>query len=294
MDQVDVHVHVFDRLSEEFPREVSGLAPAEREATAEQLLGEMDAAGIDRAVLIDMGGNEIEQHAYVTHCVRRWPERFTATGLVPTQAPDAPERLSALHEATGIEGIRMGGGLGDPAATKAEELPVYPLFARVAELGLNINLYARSADVAAIEMLLAAFPNIPFSLDHLGVCPSTPLVPDEWRRPRFKNEPLPPATYDQVLGLARFPNVYVKVSGEYAFSKVPYPYEDMKPMVERVLEAFGPERMMWCSDFPWIVEEPGYGRLVELLDFHLPGLSVDEKAQIMGGNALRIWWKGAA
>ena len=35
----------------------------------------------------------------------------------------------------------------------------------------------------------------------------------------------------------------------------------MKPMVERVYKAFGAERMMLCTDFPWIVEEPGYGRL---------------------------------
>ena len=291
MDRVDAHVHVFTHPSEQVPREVSRLAPAEREATAEQLLREMDAPGIDRAVLIDMGGTEIEQHAYVTDCVRRWPERFTATGLVPATAPDAPARLTALHEATGIEGIRVGGGLGAPGATTAEELPVYPLFARVADLGLNVNVYPRSADVAAVEMLLATFTDTAFSLDHLGVCPSTPLVPDRWGRPRFDDEPVPPATYDQILGLARFPNAYVKVSGEYAFSKVPYPYGDMKPMVERAYEAFGPERMMWCTDFPWIVEEPGYGRLVELIDHHLPDLNAREKEQIMGGNALKIWWR---
>jgi len=56
MDKVDVHVHVFAKLSDEFPREVGGLAPAEKEGTAEELLREMDAAGIDRTVLIDMGG----------------------------------------------------------------------------------------------------------------------------------------------------------------------------------------------------------------------------------------------
>lgn len=291
MDRVDAHVHVFDRLREGYPRQVSKLAPAARAATAEQLLREMDAAGIERAVLIDMGGTAIEEHAYVTGCVRRWPGRFTATGLVAAGAPDAPARLTALHEATGIEGIRLGGGLGPAQATTAEELPVYPLLARAGELGLNVNLYARSADVAALELLLSAFPGISFSLDHLGVCPSTPLVPDRWRRPRFDDEPIPPATYDRILGLARFPNLYVKVSGEYAFSKQPYPYADMRPMVARAYEAFGPRRLMWCTDFPWIVEEPGYGRLVALIDHHLPDLTAQEKEQIMGGNALRIWWR---
>ena len=121
MQNVDVHVHVLAKLSDEFPREVSGLAPAEREGTAEQLLEEMDANGIDRAVLIDMGGTAIEHHKYVTHCVRSWPDRFTATGLIDIDAPDPASRLRQLADATKIEGIRLG-SLGDPSATSVEEL----------------------------------------------------------------------------------------------------------------------------------------------------------------------------
>jgi predicted TIM-barrel fold metal-dependent hydrolase len=290
MDKVDVHVHVFDHLSPEFPRGVSDLAPAQREATAEQLLEEMAAAKIDRAVLIDMGGTDIEQHNYVSHCVRTWPEIFTATGLVEV-SEGAADRLTQLYEATHIEGIRLGGGLGDPAAQKATELTVYPLFQRAAELGVNINLYGRSDGVPCLELLASAFPSVNISLDHLGICPSTPLVPDTWNRPRFAEEPLPPATYERILRLAQYDNVYVKVSGEYAFSKVAYPYSDMKSMVEQVYRAFGPGRMMWCSDFPWIVEEPGYARLTEMVDHHLPAIPASERELIMGGNALKIWFK---
>ena len=121
--------------------------------------------------------------------------------------------------------------------------------------------------------------------------PATPSVVDRWGRPRFDDEPLPPATYPRVIDMARFPNVYIKVSGEYAFSKKPWPYEDMKPMVEQIYEAYGPERMMWCTDSPWILEEPGYQQLVDLIDLHLPSLSKDEKEKIMGGTALKIWFK---
>lgn len=290
MDKVDAHVHVFDKVSDAFPRTTSELAPADREATAETLLAEMNAAGIDRAVLIDMGGTAVEHHRYVTHCVERWPERFTATGLVDLQDPDPPARLRELYEATRIEGIRLG-NLGDPDAVDATELPVYGLFEVARELGLNINVYGRGGNVGCVVLLATAFPEVVISLDHLGICPTTPLEPDRWRRPRFATEPIPPSGYSQVLELARFANVYIKVSGEYAFSKEPYPYADMKPMVESVYRHFGPERMMWCTDFPWIVEEPGYARLVALLDHHLPNLSPAETEMIMGGNALRVWFR---
>ncbi len=290
MDKVDVHVHVFAKFSDTIHREVTRLAPADKEGTAEQLLRDMDAAGIDRTVLVEMNGTRIEYHAYVTHCVKKWPDRFTATGLVDVNDPDPPARLRALVEATGIEGIRLG-DLGDPEAAQVEDLKSYPLFQCADELGININIYTGSVNIACLEMLAETFPQVNISLDHLGVMPSTAGSTDRWGRPRFDNEPLPPATYPRVLDMARFPNMYIKVSGEYAFSKVPWPYEDMRPMVERIYEAYGPGRMMWCSDSPWIREEPGYQKLVDLIDKHLPAISKDEKDQIMGGTALKIWFK---
>ena len=291
MDKVDVHVHVFDLPSERFPRQLSSLAPADRACPIEALIADMDASGIDRAVLIEMNGTQIEQHAYVTHCVQTWPDRFTATGLIDMNDPDPPARLRELVAATGIEGIRLG-ALGDPTAQRAEDLATYAVFECADELGLNINIYTGGAQFPCIELLAAAFPDVNISLDHLGVMPTTPNEPDRWGRPRFNAEPLPPANYPQVMALSRFPNVYVKISGEYAFSKVPWPYGDMQSMVEDVYRAYGADRMMWCTDSPWIVVEPGYQKLVDLLDCHLPNISAAEKEMIMGGTAMKLWFKG--
>jgi predicted TIM-barrel fold metal-dependent hydrolase len=290
MVKIDAHVHVFDRVSEAFPRETSSLAPAGRAATAEQLLREMDAAGIDRAVLIQMGGFRIEHHRYLSWSTRQWPDRFVGVGLVDLNDADPSARLDSLYEATGIAGIRLMGSLGNPGATSTEELAAYGLVRRASQLGLNINLYCPSDQITNVERLVRAFPRVCVSLDHLGICPATTFVPDRWGRPRFDKEPIPPLTYPRILDLARYPNVYVKVSGEYAFSREPYPYADLRPMVEGVYRAYGAERMMWCSDFPWIAEEPGYPRMAALLDRHLPDIAEDEKARIAGGNALEVWF----
>jgi predicted TIM-barrel fold metal-dependent hydrolase len=180
--------------------------------------------------------------------------------------------------------------LGERGEAGVEKLAAYGLFQRAEQLGLNVNLYCQSDQISNIEMLVRAFPGVRVSLDHLGICPATAFAPDRWGRPRFDDEPIPPPTYSRILDLARYPNVYVKASGEYAFSKEPYPYGDVRPMVEQIYRAYGAERMMWCSDFPWIVEEPGYRRLAALLDHHLPRLAAGEKALIAGGNALEVWF----
>jgi predicted TIM-barrel fold metal-dependent hydrolase len=290
VEKVDAHVHVFDRVSEAFPREASRLAPAERTATAEQLLREMDTAGVDRAVLVQLSGYKPDHHRYVAQCVSQWPDRFVAVGLVDVNDADPPARLSELYEATAIAGIRLMGTLGEVGAERVERLAAYDLFCRADRLGLNVNLYCEPGQIANVEMLVRAFPDVSVSLDHLGICPTTAFLPDRWGRPRFDDETIPPSTYPRVLDLARFPNVYVKVSGEYAFSKQPYPYSDLRPMVEQIYDAYGAQRMMWCTDYPWIGEEPGYRKLVALLDCHLPHLTEGERALIFGGNALEVWF----
>ncbi|HAA73493.1 TPA: hypothetical protein DCE37_00005, partial [Candidatus Latescibacteria bacterium] len=65
MGKVDAHVHVFAKASDEFPRETNDVLSADREETAEDLLGEMEASGIDKACLVQIGGTAYEHHAYL-------------------------------------------------------------------------------------------------------------------------------------------------------------------------------------------------------------------------------------
>ena len=78
MTVVDAHAHVFARVSERFPRDVhEDYFPAGADATAEELLAEMAAAGVDRAVLVPVTHHD----EYVADCVERFPDRFAAIGV---------------------------------------------------------------------------------------------------------------------------------------------------------------------------------------------------------------------
>ena len=108
---------------------------------------------------------------------------------------------------------------------------------------------------------------------------------------------MPPQTRYSTLGLkigripdntrGRFPfaNTCVHLSGQYAISKEAYPYLDLAEWHRNLYAAFGPEHLIWASDFPWIASDPGYGETVAVLDHLLPDLSADERRQIMGETA---------
>jgi len=119
MAVIDAHLHVFEKLSDEFPREVNHQCPADRAETAEKLLGEMEKNGVEQAVLTQIGGPQLEHHRYLQHCLKTYPNRFRGIGLIPRDIWAAPEdHMDRLAENGDIIGFRINeiGGPVDPLA----------------------------------------------------------------------------------------------------------------------------------------------------------------------------------
>ena len=95
---------------------------------------------------------------------------------------------------------------------------------------------------------------------------------------------------DNVLALARRPNVAVKVSSLPNFSTQAYPYRNLHPFIRRVYDAFGAKRMFWGSDLTRL--SGTYRECVTLFTEEIPWLSQDDLSWIMG-RAVRDWigWK---
>ena len=289
--RIDGHLHVFAEVSTEFPREVDEVLPPDRDETAEKLLGVMAPYGVEQAVLVQIGGTRLEQHAYLRHCVDSYPNRFLGIGLIPPDS-DAPEtHMDRLAESGGIIGFRLSnlsGDIREGGEVDVEEIPAYRIWRHAAERDYVLWMYCREGDAALVPRLVEAFPGVRVVLNHLGVCPKPETFSwDENGRPRI-DTPMPPRTGEITLGLGKHDNVCVHISGQYAFSNEPWPYRDLAGWHGELLDAFGVERLIWATDFPWILEDPGYGPLTRVVDELLPGLSASERDAVMGGNAKRF------
>lgn len=300
MAHLDAHVHVFARRSAEFPRQVSPDLPAEAEAPVEALLGQMQEHGVEQAVLVQVGGTEVAHHAYLRHCLREHPGRFLGIGLVDPADAEAVGNMDRLAGEGRIVGFRLFtlGGPADPLAPMdVRSFATYPIWKRAAEKDYVLWLYPRAADAHLVPYLLEAFPQVRVVFNHLMVCPGEGSFSlDEKGRPRIE-VPMPPLTRYSTLGmkigrilantrgLHPYENVCVHLSGQYAFSKEAWPYRDLAGWHASLHMVMRADRLMWASDFPWIAEDPGYGKLVGVLEELLPGLTPEERAQIMGGTA---------
>jgi predicted TIM-barrel fold metal-dependent hydrolase len=282
MTVVDAHLHVFAALSERFPRDVHELYPAELEATAEELLEEMGRAGVDRAVLVPLSHHD----EYLRYSLEQFPGRFAAIGLQPPGPIDL-EDYRRRRESVGLQGIRLF-TLGEPDAPTAESLDTFPLLAELARVEDKLWFYGGKEQMALLELVLDELPELTVVLNHLGFWPSA-LEVDEHGRPRFE------ATYtaeglEHVRTLARFPRVFVLLSGMYAFSAQPPPYDDLRPVTAGILDAFGPRRVLLATDFPWIRSEPGYRETLAAADAHLGDLDESNRARVRGENAMELFF----
>jgi L-fuconolactonase len=260
MNIVDSHCHVSDCWYE--PVEV--------------LLGQMDRNGVAQAILIQMMGQA--NNAYQSECVRKYPGRFASVVIVDSDRADAPETLARLA-ADGASGVRLRATTRSPGA---DPLAIWRAAAR---LGLAISCGGAAADFASAEFaaLVEAVPDARVVVEHLGsLNHPVDAAQEELRR--------------KVFGLSRFSNVSIKIHGLGEFCRralpvtEPFPFErPVPPLLEEVYRTFGPNRMMWGSDYPPVSGREGYRLALQLTMEQLAGKSEADRAAIFAGTALAMF-----
>ncbi len=268
---IDTHLHVW---SDDFSRYPFAEGRQASEGAPVELLNEtMAEAGVDKAVIVQPIGY-LYDNRYVADCLRRFPGKFAAIGLVNRNAADAPDQLERLVKEDGFVGLRIH--LSRPNHPSEWAAPDQdPIWQRAESLGVCFIVYGPSTHLPAIEPIIARFPNVPVVLDHIGGAPTDEAPP----YPLLSN----------VLRLAEYPNVYVKFTPQAHKSKLPYPHEDTFSTFRRIYDAFGPQRLMWGTNFPGVLKGVGYLPALELFRTHIDFLTDEDKEWLFSKTALKVW-----
>lgn len=243
----------------------------------ESLLYEMEANGVAQAILIQINGQT--HNDYQFDCLTRYPGRFASVVIVDTKSSDAPDNLRQLAD-RGASGVRLR-----PETRSPGDDPL-AIWRTAEQLGIAVSCIGNAMDYASddFSQLIDQVPDLNVVVEHLGALGSKSA------------EQTDEAIIAKVLDLARFPNVTIKVPGfgEFCTRAIPgddpFPFERPIPnLIERVHDAFGPERMMWGSDYPPVSSREGYRNA---LQFPLEAFAAKPdaaKALIFGEVALRIF-----
>jgi L-fuconolactonase len=280
---VDGHAHVFRALSDRYPRAVHPMFPAEMEAPVDKLLSTMDSHGIARAVLVPLSAHD----EYLRECLASYGDRFAGIGVLDPERSGDGDDIRRRFSEVGVRGVRVH-HLGRTSTPRADELATWPVLEALHELGGILWLYVNAEQLKLLSLALDRLPGLRVVLNHLGWALPDEFEIDDLGRPKIRGS-IPPPTLPTVLSLARYESVHVMLSGEYAFSQEGFPYSDVEGVVRAIYDAFGADRMLWASDFPWILKQPGYEPQLHLVDHYLPDIAPQERAAIMGETAAHLF-----
>jgi L-fuconolactonase len=228
---VDAQVHLWDedRPDRPWPPDTSSHGHR-RITTGDELVAELDAAGVDRAVLVPPSW-EGERNDLVLAAARAHPDRFIAMGRIGSDTD--PAAIATWTDDPQMAGIRITCHRGPQRALLTSDAGDW-LWRAAEAAGVPIMMYAPYLH-ADVERLVTRFPNLRLAIDHVNL--GLDIVPETLA-----------AAIEPTLALARFPNVSVKASGLECHSAGPERLALIGGVVERLVAAFGAERVFWGTD----------------------------------------------
>ncbi len=279
---VDTHVHVWEIDPPRYP--IGPTAPGwtalpDEPGTADELIAEMDVHAVDWAVLVQTSWSTWD-NGYIADSVARFPQRLIGHGLIDPQDPNNAAQVHYWVEQRGLAGFRF-----HPMYYPDEKILLTAqneaMWAAIAALDVVIQFHLRAEQADQVAVIAQRYPHLRLIIDHMGY----PQV----------NEPRPEGTrtFQPILALARFDNIHFKLSDVAGRSQQPFPYTDVHPFIELLLNAFGSARTMWGTGYPghhrvkhrW----PTLADELRLIDEGLPFLTAADKDRILGGTAAQIW-----
>ena len=241
----------------------------------ETVLFQMDRNGVDKTVLVQVRGDF--DNAYLLECARAHPGSFSVMGVVDTTQPDAADALTRWHDA-GVGSVRlaMPGRPADGDTTT--------VWRRAAELRMPVSTDSNALEVTAdtAKRLIEELPALPIIVEHDGFL----RLPEADREQGFR----------ELLKLARYPNVYMKVHGFGGVLPKPTPprdppfdLADVPDHIDRAIDAFGASRLMLATGFPLSSSREGYANIVRLVSEYLGRWSAGEREAVLGGTAASLF-----
>jgi L-fuconolactonase len=276
--RIDAHQHFWDLDSGRYDWPTPDDGPIYRTFGPADLEPELRGAGIGGTVLVQTTDSLADTDSMLE--VAR-ANRFVAgvVGWVPLAEPRAAE--AALDARAGrLCGVRhLVHREPDPDWLLRPE--VQPGLALLAARGLPFDVVAVFPDhLRLVPEVAARHPDLVLVIDHLAKPPYRAPGFDAWAR--------------DLHSAAAVPTVFAKVSGLDTAAGAGWSTAELWPAVEVALEAFGPRRLLFGSDWPVCRLVSTYAEVVGATEGLIAALSPDERARIMGGTAVEVYGLRAA
>lgn len=275
---IDAHSHIWTTDLKQYPlrdaQPVEVLQP--RSFTDDELLAVAGQSGVGRVVLIQHRPYHGFDNSYLIDAWKKRPNTFRIVGQIEDRDPQVGHRMKQMLQ-TGVTGFRVG-----PNPDRQDWL---------AGDG-NQQMWKTAAETRQNICCLINPEDLPDVAKWCGRYTDTPVVIDHFARVGIDGR-IDARDLANLTGLAKYPGVRIKISAYYALGRKQPPHDELIPMIRRLFEAFGADRLMWASDAPYQLTEPNsYEDSIALVRDRLDFISdVDRKKLLCDTAEKTFFWK---
>lgn len=280
MNTFDLHTHIISPDTDRYPARPLGGARStwstERPASLDELLRELDRAGVDKAAVVQAATMYGFDNRYVADSLAGHADRLIGVCSVDLIADDALAQIDHWIGQRNFAGVRIRAADGTTPVRSAASLDdprLDPAWSRLESDRIPVCIQMHSHQAPVLEAVLHRHPGLVVALDHGA-------------RPTLDGGP-PYAGLSELFGLAAFPNVFLKITPVTIRRAEARPDGDPVKLVSRLVEGFGAGRIAWGSNFP--ASQGSLAELRALVEDALAGLAPCERAEVLGGTAARIY-----
>ncbi|WP_406143759.1 amidohydrolase family protein [Streptomyces sp. NBC_01012] len=281
MRYFDTHTHAISSDTDAYPVRPLGGRQSEwsrtRPVDVSGLIRHLDAAGIERAALVHASTMYGFDNRYAADALAEYPDRLVGVCAVDFLSDTAVPDLRYWIEERGFSGVRIrvsdgttkvptpGAGLSDGRMGAVWDY--------VESRGVPVCIQMHSKDTGKLVQVLDAHPALTVLLDHAG-------RPDAGGGPSYPR-------LGELGQLARFAGVHLKITPPALRRLEAEPGADVTEVLRRLADTFGTGRLMWGSNFP--ASDGTLQDLRDSIESRLSWLAPDERANVLGGNAARVY-----
>ncbi len=273
---IDAHVHIWTPDTARYPlaAEFTKKDMVPPSFTPEELFAHTRPQGVTRVVLIQMSFYKTDNR-YMLEAIAKQPDVFRGVAIVDETQPDVCDTMQALAK-RGVRGFRIytdrekTGAWQNSAGMKA-------MWSCAADAGLSMCLLADPDALPAVQRMCAAYPRTRVVIDHFARIGMKGTVDQR--------------ELDALCRLAELEHTHVKTSAFYALGAKKAPYTDLAPLVRKLRDTFGAQRLMWASDCPYQVQDGHtYADSIALIRDRLSFLSAEDKNWMLRGTAEKVFF----
>lgn len=272
--RIDAHQHFWRLARGDYGWLTPKLAPIYRDFGIDDLAPHLGVAEIAATVLVQAAATEAETDFMLELAAGSGGLVKAVVGWIDFEAPDAAHRLARLARNPRLRGVRPM--IQDIADTDWMLRPTLEsAFRAVIDLGLCFDALVQPRHLGNLRKLVDRYPGLRLVIDH----GAKPRIAAGTREPWAA----------QMRALARETPTWCKLSGLVTEASDRWTVSDLRPYADHLLDCFGPERLLWGSDWPVVELAGGYRRWWGASEELLRPLDATSRARILGGNAARFY-----